>query len=320
MEPCDHDAALLAILAAQDGVISSADFRLIGLDRWSAARASARHGLETVTRQVLLSRCHQSALTPVRLALARSRLAVASHSTGAVLWGADGFGPRERHSTAALRHPSVTVPLNGTRAVPGCRVHRTNDLWAHELASVRGIACTDPARTLCDLGSEASPALVERAVEWALRNDQASVAYLRLTVDRLRSRGRRGPSVLAVILDRRGDAAPPTESDAETVFLQAIRRPGQPEPTRQRPVVSPGGESFRVDFAFEGPAFPRPVWIEIDGLDVHSGRDALVRDLHRQNTLMRGHPVLLRFTAGDVYNHAAYVRQETWRHLPPVRR
>jgi len=309
--PTELPPPLADLFASRAGVATFDEVRSVY--RGDLVGLLAHGGLVRATRRLLVAPSLTTALTPLRMALARSDSAVASDETAAVLWGADAYGLREERARRALARPQVTL-LPG-RTAPGCACHQTDDLWAHELASVHGVPCTDPARTLCDLGRVASPDLVERVLEWALRNDQTSVKHLEVTIDRIRRHGRRGPGVLAALLDRRGARTPPTESDAETVFLQATRRPGQPEPIRQRPVAGPDGSSYRVDFAFEMPWLPAPVWVEIDGLATHTGRDALISDLHRQNALMRVRPVLLRFTSADVYRHPAYVRQETWRHL-----
>jgi hypothetical protein len=135
------------------------------------------------------------------------------------------------------------------------------------------------------------------------------------TADRLSRPGRSGSRILANILARRGPHAPPTESDAETAFLQAVRHPRLPDPVRQRPIVIDGVAVHRIDFVYDWPWLAREVWVEVDGMSTHTGAVALTRDLHRQNTLMRSRPVLLRFTSLDVYRRPRYVRQETWHHL-----
>jgi hypothetical protein len=161
----------------------------------------------------------------------------------------------------------------------------------------------------------AAESLVERAMESLLRRDETSIVQLEHTVDRLRRRGRRGPAVLDRILDRRPSGTPATESDPETIFLQAVRHPLHPDPVRQRPIVVGGTTVHRIDFVYDWPWLPAEVWVEVDGVLTHEGAAALTNDLHRQNRLMRSRPVLLRFTSPDVYRRPAYLRQEVWHHL-----
>ncbi len=109
----------------------------------------------------------------------------------------------------------------------------------------------------------------------------------------------RGTQVLRQVLARRAPGTPPTESDAETLFLQLARRTGLPEPRRQFTVPTPEGV-FRLDFAW--PA--RRIAVEVDGAATHATPAALRRDLHRQNRLLLSWMsqgwALLRFTWDDV--------------------
>jgi len=154
--------------------------------------------------------------------------------------------------------------------VPGCQAFQRDDLWACDFFGSSEVPFTDATRTLCDLGAVAPPDLVGRALESMLRRDLTSVPALENTIDRLCRRGRAGPSVLDGILLRRG-SAPPTESDAETVFLQVVRHPDRPDPTRQLPLLVDGRVVHRIDFAYDWPWLAAPVWVEIDGISTHDG-------------------------------------------------
>jgi very-short-patch-repair endonuclease len=112
--------------------------------------------------------------------------------------------------------------------------------------------------------------------------------------------GQRGAPVLRAVLDRRPVGAPATESDAETRFLQLCRRGGIEEPVRQHQLVV-GGQRVRLDFAW-----PRPrVAAEIDGAATHAG-DGLGPDLRRQNRIVLGEWIIVRFTWEDVVRFPDY--------------
>lgn len=131
------------------------------------------------------------------------------------------------------------------------------------------------------------------------------------------ARQRPGTRALRVILGRRPPGAAPTESDAETLFLQLARRARLPEPRRQHVVPTAEG-TFRVDFAWPD----QRLAVEVDGAAAHASREALARDLRRQNRLLLSlAPArwsLLRFTWDDLTQppyreQAAAKLREAWR-------
>lgn len=127
---------------------------------------------------------------------------------------------------------------------------------------------TNPSRTLLDLGSVADADVVERAMESALRVRKTSLPELEELVDG--RGGRRGGSVLRQVLARRPSGTAPTESDAETLFVQLCRRHGFEEPQRQYRLLL-GGRPIRVDFAWPGVRLA----VEVDGGQVHGNPSAL---------------------------------------------
>jgi len=237
----------------------------------------------------------------------RSPTSAFGMATAAALHGLDAYDDHP------LWPPTVLNPRGG-RPMGGRLVHC--DVPSSDIVLVEGLRVTNVTRTLVDLGAFERSDSVERALECALRTGLVVESGLNEVLERLAKQGKAGPPVLAAILERRGAGTIPTDSDAETRFLQIVRRPDLPEPTRQQAVTVDGRRLAKVDFAFaEAPQRPR-LWIEIDGASVHAGPQALTRDLRRQNQLMRSGPgVLLRFSGTDIYGHPAYVRQETWHHL-----
>jgi very-short-patch-repair endonuclease len=211
--------------------------------------------------------------------------AFAFRRTAAALWALDGVAPG-------------VVEL----AVAGARPHspafvRVRPVLPHEQASIDGLPVTSASRTLLDLGQVLGTEIVERALESALRMGLTRADDLTAALGT--GTPRRGTGSLRHLLDARPLAAPPTESDAETLFLQLARRAGLPEPVRQFFVPTPEGR-FRVDFAWPD----RRIAVEVDGGAAHASPKALARDLRRQNRLLLvlapAGWVLLRFSWPDV--------------------
>ena len=121
-------------------------------------------------------------------------------------------------------------------------------------------------RTLADLGSVVSPNVLERSVEWALRQGYVSVGGLQGVVE---TRSGTGARRLAAVLAVRPPGAPPTESDAETLFIQLVRHGGFPHPTRQYRLRI-RGRYGRLDFAWPLASRRRNRW----GRQSRTGRAA----------------------------------------------
>jgi very-short-patch-repair endonuclease len=178
-----------------------------------------------------------------------------------------------------------------------------------DLCRIDGLPLTRAARTLVDLAAVVEPAVVERGVECALRRQLTTTDELAAAAAPIR---RPGARQLRQTLAGRRVGMPPTESDAETIFVQLIRSMGLPEPDRQV-AVRLGGRLYRLDFAW--PALR--LAIEIDGASVH-GPDQLGADLRRQNQIVLDGWLLLRFTWWDLVAGPATVQQDV-RHAWQVR-
>jgi very-short-patch-repair endonuclease len=215
---------------------------------------------------------------------------VAWRRTAGAWWGLDGVDRSP--------HIEVAVGSGGRRRDP--RVTRSRRRVSMEVTTQRGLVVTTVAQTLLDLGEVCGSDLVERALEDGLRRRLVDLGSLAArAADPWR--GSRGIAVLREVLGRRPPGASPTESDAETLFVQLVRRGGFPEPVRQLPLVV-DGRPIRLDFGW--PACLRAA--EIDGAATHAG-DALGRDLRRQNALFLEGWSLRRFTWEDVARHPDYV-------------
>jgi very-short-patch-repair endonuclease len=147
-------------------------------------------------------------------------------------------------------------------------------------------------RTLVDLGAVLDEDSVERALECALRRGLTSLEYMSRRLEAMSRLGRPGIGVARRVLRRRQPVT--TGSDLEVRFLQLVRRAGLPEPVAQYRIGP-----YRVDFAYP----QEQNFIELDGVESHTGAAALQRDLERQNWLVARGWIPLRFTWADVVRH-----------------
>jgi very-short-patch-repair endonuclease len=268
------------------GVVTSEDLAGCGLPRSTVTRWCRMERLVRLAPRTYLwvdvadDRSHLAA------ALAACPTGVASHRSAGVLWGLDGI---------AEDLVEVTVLGNG-RGIAWATFHRSRDLEGFEVAEVDGLRCTDPTRTLCDLGAVVDEASVERAVESALSRRLTTVSRLRWRAEGLARPGRRGPGTLRRILDRRPDRAAAAESELETRFLQCIRAGGLPAPERQFPVRLHSGRRVRLDAAWP----EQRVFAELDGAAWHAGWEARRREVRRQTEVVVLGWRPLRFTWHDV--------------------
>jgi hypothetical protein len=165
------------------------------------------------------------------ITLSKPQMIWISHGAAAEFWGLDGF------ESGVLE---VTTVADIRRCRGAVSVHRVASMPRVDVAVVRR-PVTTVHRTLIDLGACADADLVELALECALRRGMTSMPRLTRRLQALEATGRRGPSVVRKVLQRRGWGAPPTESALETRFLQFVRRYSLPPPDRQVPIHDDGG-------------------------------------------------------------------------------
>ena len=224
----------------------------------------------------------------------------ASHRAAAVLWKMDGV----------TGFPlDVTVGFDsGFKRPPAIR---SRTLTSADVTWVGGVAVTNKARTLCDLGRFESDRVVEQALESVLRgpdrrrpfewNEELLAELHRRVSTDTRSRG---IATLRRVLVRRADRNRPTGSFAETVAVQALALAGIAV------ICQPTLAITRTATFFPDIAVPsRGLLIEIDGRAGHEGEDARARDLPRQNLFLRGFD-LMRFTARAALADAAGLAEQ----------
>ena len=164
----------------------------------------------------------------------------------------------------------------------GLVVHETHVLSPLDVTCVDAIPVTTVERTLLDLGAVRPPAVVEAAVEAALRRDLTTLDALEETLRRLGRRGRNGVGVLRAILAARTVDRALTESEMELRLLQVLRRNLLPEPVTQFEIWRDGRLVARVDAAF----VEWRIALEYESFTHHTGKAALVRDSARRNEIV----------------------------------
>lgn len=211
---------------------------------------------------------------------------VVSHRTAARLLGLDVPSPAE---------PQITMAAHRSRQPDGVRVHRSRRLGRSDVATVRGISITSPARLLLDLAATEDDRLVELVFDALWRRGSIRPERVAAYVDLSTNRSRRGAGIVRALAAERIGTRPPG-SDLETLYFRLLRRYGLPLPVRQYPIETRRGPK-RVDYAYP----PQKVVVELDGIERH-GRDRVVfdDDRIRQNELLALGWSVRRFTWAHV--------------------
>ena len=206
--------------------------------------------------------------------------AVIGRTAAAALWGLDGF--------ADGAAPVVLVGRSARSRLPG--VCRTTCLPQAEI--VRGMRVSSVMDTLIDLGAglRSAPSgvhvltpadRVELALESALRHGFVALDEVMRALAAAPTQ-RPGRSVLALVMRRRPEGAPPTESFLETRGIQVLRNAGAPDGRRQVDLFDERGRFVgRVDLVVG-----RTI-IEFDGREHHARVGAFERDRHRWRAWQR---------------------------------
>ncbi len=255
---------VIELAAGRHGALLTRELVGAGVSSPSITRRVAAGLLQRERYGVLVVPSLRDGLTPIAAIQLVYPAVVAERRTAAYVWQLDGFKD----------HPGCLEPVHRPTsqrpAVPGLRYASIPD---RAITSHAGIRVTTAGWTLADL--DACPGVdadrVELAVESALRAALTTDGRLR------RLAAMRGAVLLAAALSRRRIGDPPTESYAETRFLQRIVRPlGLEDPERQVEVPRPDRRPpYRCDFVFRR---ARPLDVEIDGRDTHDPDQDAVRD------------------------------------------
>lgn len=269
---------LFALAEEQHAAFTAAQSDELGINSHSRARAQAAHLIDRLRPGVWVVLTLIDEWTPMMAIQLQQPRAVAGGRAAAALERFDGV---EEIIMDVLVPPNVWLR--------GSNVHRVSDLVVPEIVVVDGIRCTDEVRTLIDYAALVDDEHVERAMESVFRQDPSKRELLVERATALARHGKVGPAralrVEATLPETR------TDSDLETVYWQGLVRYGVPLPQRQYPIGR-----FFLDHAWAD----IKLFAELDGYAAHSGREAFIKDRHRQNFVVGQGWSPLRFSDSDV--------------------
>lgn len=256
--------------------------------RWQLADADIPvYLVENRLRQGLLEIRHRGIYTVKALTGPRTRImsAVLTHGPHAFLSHAlagalQALLPHDRYPI------TVSVARGHVRPRRGIRMFRVA-LPTDETMRWDGIPATTPPRTLLDNAATAKPRELEHAVARALRNGTTETD-IRTVLGRYPRRP--GASALAAVLD---SDVPPllVRSPAESEFLGLVRTARLPRPETNVRIAG-----HEVDALWRA----ERLVVEVDGLDYHAGRPAMIRDRRRDADLTAAGFRVIRVTWADI--------------------
>lgn len=291
----DRMERIALFAAAHHGVFPLDEARAVGITRHQLHFACSTGEIVRVHEQVY--RCAGAPVrwktTLVAACWAGGTRAVASHRSAAAL---------EALPAGSETFAEISCPRWRRARHDGLIVHETKALHAMDLTVVDGIPTTTVARTLLDLAAIISPLELERSLENALRRHLVSLEELDAMLHRLSRPGRTGlRSLRHLVQARMMPGFRPTDSEAESLLLQSIRRHGIAEPVRQFKVSNGLIHVGRVDLSYP----EAQIAIEYDSDEFHTGRVATAADAARRHRLVCAGWLPLVASVSDLRNGGA---------------
>jgi very-short-patch-repair endonuclease len=306
---------ILTLARLRHGALLTSDLRRANLGPAAQHRRAQAGVIQMPLRGVIVVTELSDRLTPLAALQLRYPDVVCERRAAAAVFGLDGF-------TGPGPVPLDLVDLTHGRppAARGVPPIRTARLPNRAITVHEGLRTTTPTWTLGELGAAGVDADgVELALESALRQGFTTEAKLRRVVTDRSGPPWPGTPVLAEALCRRRPGDPPTESYAETRFLQLVVRPaGLEDPERQVPVQIRGGRgAYRCDFVFRR---ERPLDVEIDGRAGHASDADRDYDSVRDHDLEQAGMEVVRFAASRVERRPSQVTGQLLAELAMVSR
>jgi hypothetical protein len=200
--------------------------------------------------------------------------------TAAAMYGFDTEEPADLHV--------LSPPGSRLRSTDGLVVHRRDGA---PLVTVGDRPATSPAWTAVEVTRSLRRPRILATLDAALRSRRCTRPELwRMAADQAGRRGIVAVRDLIPLADGRAES--PMESEARLAMIDG----GLPIPELQYEILDGNGELRRVDFAW--PEYR--VAVEYDGLDWHSGADAMRRDRRRTAALMDVGWVVIAIVFEDV--------------------
>lgn len=175
-------------------------------------------------------------------------------AAAASLWA--GPAAALSHLTAAavfeLRsHRPLVIDVTTQRKIStaGVRVHRC-ELTSIDVMRVGSLPVTTPVRTLLDLAAVLDEDRLEDCLEEALHRRLVRLPELHARFVALGTRGRKGAGRLHRLLEMRGEAWAPNESEFESMLFRVLWRAHLPLPERQYEVWDGPNFIARLNFAY----------------------------------------------------------------------
>jgi len=279
------DEELAEVAARQHALVTAQQAIDLGGSRKMLASRVTRHQLVPVDIDVFRAAGAPPTWESRVLAsvLAAGDGAVASHRTAAALWEFEGF---------SRGTPELTVPRGRRYRRPDVLTHESTDLDRCGTRMRLGIPVTDPSRTLLDLCRFIGDRRLLRASESARRLRLTSWSELIATLAKHARRGRPGIRRMRRLIAANAHRGEITDTDFELLVLALLVENGLPEPVVHHTLRSPDGTVLaELDLAYPD----LRIAIELDG-GIHRQREVFERDRPRQNMIVLGGWIVLRFT------------------------
>lgn len=291
-----------ALATSQQGVVSRAQLRQLGLSEYAIERDVREGRLRRVFRGVYaVGRTGVGDRGWMRAAtLACGKGTVVSHRSAAALLGFVDRAPVV---------VDVIAPGNAGRKIARVRAHQVEPPPSHETGAVNGIPCTSPARTLVDIAGEVGARTLRSAFERAAAKQLLDVA----AVEAAASRATRGVGAARTLAAEWKDAVPRgrLKSPLEAMLLPLLTSRGIAPPRTNAPVRLSGGHTIEVDFLWPEQRFV----VEADSRDFHATPVAFERDRWRDRELLRAGYSTLRVTHQQVETEPQPIAEAVAAHL-----
>jgi very-short-patch-repair endonuclease len=289
-------AALSRLAGRQHGVVTHAQAEALGCSDKQWRGLLGRGVLVPEGRGVaaLAGAPSTSLRTIVAAVLGAGPSALASHTTGAHVWGAPVDGANPVHLLVGL-----------TRSVrrSGVVLHRTTDALDLRPVLWHGIRVTNPLRVLCDVGA-VDPEAVTPTLQHFFITGRVLPDAARNALERHSRKGRNGLGALRAALDDYPLGNKPPDSVLEATFGRLARDHRLPAMTFHARV-----EGWEVDFLVDD----TPVVVETDGWSTHGlDREQFERDRRKDADLRAAGYIVCRYTWTQVTRQPRWVADTLW--------